>query len=253
MDALGVDLATEPKATAAFWLRFDGPAVECELVTAKLDDDTLVGLLESADRAAIDSPFGWPEPFVEAITGWRDRGTFPSGPREPLRLRATDLYVKRRVLLTPFAVSADKIGALAMRCALLLTRLSERESTKLDRVDGKVIECYPSAALYTFGFARAEVKGAKTDSNVRRRLLDAIMARARWLDLDDQTKLELIRTSDAFDALVSALVARAAALQLTERPPAELAALASVEGWIHLPKGDALPRLGQPGQDVSPR
>jgi hypothetical protein len=48
-------------------------------------------------------------------------------------------------------------------------------------------------------------------------------------------KVELIRTSDAFDAFVSALVARAAALGLTELPPAQLAGLAALEGWIHLP------------------
>lgn len=242
MHVLGVDLATEPRTTAACWLKFDGQAVECELVTSRLDDATLIRLLESADRAAIDSRFGWPEPFVEAISGWRARGSFPSGSREPLRLRATDIYVKQRAL-TPFSVSADKIGALAMRCALLLTQLGAREGTNLDRVDGKVIECYPSAALYCFGFTRAEVKGAKTDPSVRSRLLEAILARAAWLQLDDLDKVKLIRTSDAFDAFVSALVARAAALRLTEQPPAQLARLAALEGWIHLPVPGALAKL----------
>lgn len=115
MHVLGVDLATEPKGTAC-WLRFAGAHVEVELVDERLDDATLVALLASADRAAIDSPFGWPEPFVAAITRWRNEGSFPDGLRKPLRLRATDLYVEERAL-TPFSVSADKIGALAMRCS----------------------------------------------------------------------------------------------------------------------------------------
>ena len=38
MHVLGVDLATEPKTTAACWLRFDGQTpAECELVTVRLD------------------------------------------------------------------------------------------------------------------------------------------------------------------------------------------------------------------------
>jgi hypothetical protein len=89
-----------------------------ELVTERLDDDTLVDLLSTAHRATIDSPFGWPELFIDAITQWRDTGTFPNGTRAPLRMRATDLYVQERAL-TPFSVSADRIGAVAMRCALL--------------------------------------------------------------------------------------------------------------------------------------
>jgi len=43
---------------------------------------------------------------------------------------------------------------------------------------------------------------------------------------------------DAFDALVCALVARAAASNRTELPESgEQARLATVEGWIHLPIG----------------
>ena len=162
---------------------------------------------------------------------------------KPLRLRATDLYVEERAL-TPFSVSADKIGALAMRCSLLLTRLAEREGTPLDRVDGKVIECYPSAALYRFGFKRAELKGAKTDADVRLRLLDAILARAQWLQLDEAIRLRLAHIGDAFDAFLAALVARAAGLRLTDQPPQEMAALAALEGWIHLRVRGALRQLG---------
>jgi predicted nuclease with RNAse H fold len=245
MRVLGIDLATEPKGTAACWLKFEGAKAEVELVEHRLDDKTLVALLASADRTAIDSPFGWPEPFLAAITRWRDDGLFPNSEREPLRLRATDLYVKKETGLTPLSVSADKIGALAMRCSLLLTLVGEHERAPLDRVNGKVIECYPSAALRRFGFERAELKGMKDKkgSVARLRLLNAIQARAPWLQLDEALKHGLARVGDKFDAFVAALVARATALDLTDQPPKEMAAPADLEGWIHLPKPEALREL----------
>lgn len=147
--------------------------------------------------------------------------------------------------MTPYSVSADKIGALAMRCALILTGLADAEQTVLDRVDGRAIECYPSAALYRFGFCRAKLKNAKTDQDVRSRLLAEILARASWLSIDQDTSSRLTRIGDAFDAFIAALVARAAAIGMTDRPPPQLAQLAAVEGWIHLPFPDALASLGR--------
>jgi predicted nuclease with RNAse H fold len=232
MRVLGVDLATEPAGTAACWLTFDGVSGRAELVEERIDDETLIRLIASSDRAAIDAPFGWPEPFYDAISQWRREGTFPDGTREPLRLRATDLYVKQRAL-TPYSVSADKI---------VLTGLADVERTPIDRVDGRAIECYPSAALYRFGFTRAELRNAKTDREVRRRLLEEIMARATWLKADEDTTEKLVRVGHCFDALIAALVAWAATLGMTDRPPPELVGLAAIEGWIHLPLREALVR-----------
>jgi hypothetical protein len=241
---LGVDLATEPAGTAGCWLTFDEDDARADIVDDRLDDETLIRLVAASDRAAIDSPFGWPEPFFAAISQWRDSGSFPTGSREPLRLRATDLYVKERTL-SPYSVSADKIGALAMRCALLLTGLADVEQTRLDRVDGKAVECYPSAALYRFGFSRAGLRNAKRDQDVRVRLLGQILARASWLSVDEETQARLTRVGHSFDAFIAALVARAVALGMTDRPPPQLAALAAAEGWIHLPFPDALASDGR--------
>lgn len=236
---LGIDLATEPAGTAGCWLTFDEDGARADIVDERLDDGTLIRLLAASDRAAIDSPFGWPEPFFAAISQWRDAGRFPAGPREPLRLRATDLYVKERAL-TPYSVSADKLGALAMRCAVVLTGLADVEHTGLDRVDGKAIECYPSAALYRFGFSRAELRNAKTDQDVRRRLLSQLLERATWLKVDAETQARLALVGHSFDAFIAALVARAVVLGMADRPPSHLAALAAAEGWIHLPFPNAL-------------
>jgi len=159
-------------------------------------------------------------------------------------MRATDLYVQERAL-TPFSVSTDRIGAVAMRCALLLTRLAELTSEPVDRVNGRVVECYPSAALYRFGFVRAEIRGAKTEADVRARLLAGILTRtSSWLRVERDEQDAMTEVGDVFDAFLAALVARAAALGLTELPPSELSELAHREGWIHLPLNDALPLLG---------
>jgi predicted nuclease with RNAse H fold len=248
---LGVDLSTEPRKTAACWLHFGPNGATVDLVTESLDDDLLVELLATADRAAIDSPLGWPEPFIEAITQWRDTGTFPGGTRTPLRMRATDLYVQERAL-TPFSVSADRLGAVAMRCSLLLSKVTQRTGEGMNRIDGRVIECYPSAALYRFGFDRSEVRGAKTDVDVRARLLAGILAQAIWLALTDDEQETLVEVGDSFDAFVAALVARAAALGLTDPAPPELT-VARSEGWIHLPVPNALTRLSPGCAKVAPR
>ncbi|MFZ4078216.1 MAG: hypothetical protein ACOYKK_02115 [Microbacteriaceae bacterium] len=47
----------------------------------------------------------------------------------------------------------------------------------------------------------------------------------------------MVSSADAFDAVIAALCARAAALGLVERPPDEIVERARVEGWIALPTG----------------
>ncbi len=52
-----------------------------------------------------------------------------------------------------------------------------------------------------------------------------------------------IESDDALDALLAALIARAAALGLTVPPGADDLELARREGWIHLPQKDSLAAL----------
>ena len=47
----------------------------------------------------------------------------------------------------------------------------------------------------------------------------------------------MIRSTDAFDAVIASLATRAAAMNLYLHPPKELLDIAKVEGWIALPKG----------------
>jgi hypothetical protein len=50
-------------------------------------------------------------------------------------------------------------------------------------------------------------------------------------------------SDDALDAVLCALIARAAALGLTEPPPPDGLEPARVEGWIHLPRSGSLAQL----------
>src|SRR5919108_1269689 len=113
MRTVGIDLAAEPVGTAAceiIWL--DGTAYG-RLHGGDLDDDALLALIRSADKAGIDCPFGWPQPFVEAVAAhahaapWPGRGRLGAPHRRSLRYRLTDEVVHRRAGVLPLSVSSD--------------------------------------------------------------------------------------------------------------------------------------------------
>ncbi len=63
-----------------------------------------------------------------------------------------------------------------------------------------------------------------------------MVERAPWLHLSSEHERACIDSDDCLDALVCAIVARAAERGLTEKPPPELKDEAEREGWIHLPE-----------------
>lgn len=104
-----------------------------------------------------------------------------------------------------------------------------------------MVEVYPAASLRIWGLPD---RGYKRTANLPRLadLVDRLRAAAPWLDLGAYEPL--CRGSDhAFDAVVAALTARAAALTLATRPADDEVAAARVEGWIAVPTAplDALP------------
>lgn len=67
MRTLGIDLAAQPKETAAWVLTWrDGRPETDRIVTDSLTDAALLELMDDADRVAIDATFGWPDGFVDA-------------------------------------------------------------------------------------------------------------------------------------------------------------------------------------------
>jgi hypothetical protein len=246
MNTLGIDLSAQPKKTAACVLEWGDLSCRVAQFTVGLDNDALLGLIEttSPTKVAIDAPFGWPAPFVQAVSDYASSGHWPAPTetRRPLLLRTTDLAVIAAAGgRPPLSVSADKIAVCAMRCAELLNALARDGA--IDRTgDGVAMEVYPAAALRQWGMDTEGYKGGKPEQRERRRrLAEAITdATSQWLALDAEERALLAASDHLLDALVSALVARAAAVGLTVSIPEEAYEAAATEGWIHLPRRQAL-------------
>ena len=261
MRTLGIDLSAQDRKTAAcgiVWV--DGRAVVEEPIigTAKDDDVAwLADLITNATLTGIDAPFGWPDAMVEAVSDWAQDRPWTSSEKEGLRYRLTDLRVRDITKRSPLSVSSDRIAATAWRCARLLDAVRTDHPIRRSGEDG-VVEVYPGAALTIWGFERAGYKtGARTERRASERraraaLLDDFLRRAPWMDLGAATDA-CTESDDALDAVIAALVARAAALNHTIGPEPGEMERARREGWIHLPRPGSLEQLaeGGPGPDGS--
>jgi hypothetical protein len=172
----------------------EAPA-ELRSVALGLDDEALLELIAAHEptKVAIDAPFGWPAPFVSAISSYAGGARWSTTDTRPLRLRATDLNVIEQTGQQPLSVSSDRIAVTAMRCAGLLTRVAG-EGPELDRSGGGlVVEVYPAAALRRWGYDPRGYKGAKPEQLAKRtQLVEAIVtASASWLALaeDEQARV----------------------------------------------------------------
>jgi len=249
---LGIDLAASPKGTFACVLEpRDGTLVA--RLHRHCDDDDLRALADGRDKIAIDAPFGWPAEFVRALEAHRRLEAWPAPEggdpgvfRATLSFRATDRVVMQTK--RPLSVSTDKLGVTAMRCAHLLHRWSVA-GEPVDRTGGgRFVEVYPAGALVRWGLPGGGYKG--NDREPLRALLDRVRAELPALELTPGDQELCAGSDDAFDALVSALVACAAARGLTEAPSAEERALAAEEGWIHLPLWGSLRLLAPAGRGL---
>jgi predicted nuclease with RNAse H fold len=252
--SLGVDLASQNGTTAACvigWGQSRARVHEPQIGIPKdAQLDWLVELSQAATWVGIDAPFGWPDPMVHAVSRWTDGEPWPAVDSRELRLRLTDQAVHEETKLTPLSVSSDRIAIVAWRCAQLLTHLA-KDSRPIDRTgsDG-VYEVYPAAALrcWELNHVGYKTRGAaaakKKQRTARAALVEELSARARWLDLTAATDA-CIASDDALDALLAALVARAAGIKQTIPPttPGHEAARVAREGWIHLPKPGSLEKL----------
>jgi predicted nuclease with RNAse H fold len=237
----GVDLASQPVRTASCevtWSR--GSATVTELVAAGADDPHISELIARSDKTGLDVPLGWPESFVAAVTAHHSRRAWPGGTQHALRFRLTDHHVWRATGRWPLSVSSDLIALPALRAAALL---SAQDADR--RGGGRVVEAYPAAALRRWGF---DARGYKRRAGLehRRVLVPGFRARtAGWLRLSDAHWRLCEASDDAFDALVAALIARAAALGMCDTPPVEQVSITAREGWIALPAADSLDRLAR--------
>jgi predicted nuclease with RNAse H fold len=248
---VGIDLAVQNAGTASCRIEWAsaGPKIGTPLLGRS--DDQLMEDVKGADIVGIDAPFGWPEPFFDAIRAHRAHGAWPGRGkgleqfRQTLRLRCTDLVVKREALLTPLSVSADKIAVTTFRCALLLDRFEYERRWRIDRsgLTGRAVEVYPAAALKQWDLTQPKSYKA-AGAYAERTAIARGLAKALDVTLPSAVEKACRETDHALDALVSAVVARAAALGWTRRPWSDdERERAIVEGWIHFPHPEAALRL----------
>jgi hypothetical protein len=241
----GVDLSSQASHTAACVINWsDGRAVVTDL-SLGVTDETIGTLLTEVDKLGIDVPLGWPISFARAVARHSEDGSWPAdythADTTMYRFRRTDIWVWRTLETSPpLSVSTDRIALPAMRAAALLSRLPERPP--LDG-SGVVVEAYPAASLRRWGFPWRGYK-RNENSDARWRLVDQVRGRtSSWLTIGDGHIARCRSSDDALDALIAALVARAAAVGLVEPVPTDLRPAALREGWISIPRPDSLDQL----------
>lgn len=240
MRTVGIDLAAEPSKTAVATIDWGERSARVVGLQLGATDDDLAGAVVGAERCGIDAPFGWPDAFVAFVLAHhrreprRELELSTRAGRLPLVRRRTDRVVHEVTGIVPLSVSADLIAHVALRCAGLLARPAA-EGIDTDRVDGTVIEAYPAAALQQWGLSFRGYKGSSNREKLGH-LVAGFGEAAAFLDLGDAR--DVCETSDdAFDAVVAAVIARAAAVGRTRLPGPADRDSAGREGWIHLPTG----------------
>jgi len=225
---VGVDLASRPENTAVCLIDWSDRSADVRALARgtfggrKLDDNTLLSILEKADKAAIDAPFGWPEPFIRALNSKPGEWPFAlDEPRAPLERRTSDVLVYRRTGKPPLSVTTDRIAYCAMRCATILGSLNSARDGS-----GAVVEAYPDAALRCWlptlfsGIRQSYKTKNNVDARQRREallaaLLDELGDAFR---ITDHQRFDIAYSDDCLDALACVLVACAAAKNYTVLP-----------------------------------
>ena len=151
--------------------------------------------------------------------------------------------MKERLGRWPLSVSSDLIAVPAMRAVRLLAEAAATGEC-IDRSgSGRFVEVYPAAALHIWDFPSRGYKHAK-GAAVRAGLVSDLAERTRdWLAPSEEHWVQCTASDDMLDALVAALVARAAAIGRCEPIPTGDHELAQEEGWIALPETGSLNQL----------
>jgi predicted nuclease with RNAse H fold len=243
----GVDLSSQDAKTAACVIDWSDQRATVAELTLGVDDNAIAAFVGRVDKLGIDVPLGWPIAFADAVTAHSSNGSWPAEYRHDgttaYRLRRTDLWVWKNLGTSPpLSVSTDRIALPAMRAAALLSRLPSRCARD---GSGVVVEVYPAAALRRWELPSRQYK-RKENMAARRELVTRFLSETDgWLSVGSRDLDLCIASDDAFDAVIAALVARAAANGLVEPIPPEDLASALREGWIAVPIDASLARLAR--------
>jgi Protein of unknown function (DUF429) len=252
MHTLGVDLAASVDRSAMVVVEWHPEGARVESCLRGVDDEVIVEALGRADGAGVNAPFGWPVEMVGALTGYAKEAVWSAPSREDFRYRRTDVHVHDVVReqcelgLWPMSVAAERTAMRAFRLAGIRELHAEAAGSRFAR-DGSdgIVEVSPMASLTLWGLEGQGFRSGRREErrDACERLLGAIRARALYLEIPDPVRVDMAADPDRLDALVAALVARAALEGMTLESPEEEKARAMAEGWIHLPEADCLPAL----------
>jgi Protein of unknown function (DUF429) len=213
----GIDFASQPPKTAACRICWaDDKAEVRDLIPGGVDDEAILALLSASDKVGLDVPLGWPAAFIAATSSHSEGRPWPGGSIVDLRFRETDRYVAIETKRWPLSVSSDLIAVPAFRAAALASQVS----FTVDRSGaGRIVEVYPAAALRRWGFSPLRYKG-KAGSEGRAALVSSFRkVTGDWLRLSAAQWDLCAGGDDAFDAVLAAIVARAAARDLCDPVP----------------------------------
>jgi hypothetical protein len=250
--SVGVALATNPQDNAACVIEWSAQGHgSISDLTLGVGDGVLLALAMKAlpdGRVAVDAPFGWPEPFYDAIEAFRLSGEWPehfTDDQQELRVRLTELMVSHAIGVTPSRASNDRPWAVRMRCARLLSDLW-RAAGAVDRTgEGVAVEVHLEATLLLWGIS--DLGLAQNPGGYHGRSGTARRRRARvvsvveemthgWLTLTAHEREAFEESDRLLDSLLFALVARAA--ETGRVRPVDDLDRARIEGWIALPTGE---------------
>ncbi len=236
MQCLGIDLAAQPKATAICLTTWDEGSVAISELHCGVNDEDLVDLMLTADKVGLDAPLGWPDEFVAAVHKHHQGGSDgPLPDRRLLTLRETDRRLQEESGRRPLSVSTDLIGVVALR-AIDLQNAMTAKGEPVDRTGlGRVCEVYPAAALEGWGIDAQGYKGAKGRERLPE-ILGSLEEGLGGIEMGEAERSQMQRDHNQLDALICALIARAAALNASTAPGPEAMERAVREGWIHLPE-----------------
>jgi len=229
MITVGIDLAAQPKGTAACRVVWEDNKAKVGKPNVNLNDGAVIALCQGADKIGMDVPLGWPTDFIGFVSDHHKQEYNGQPSSQRFRHRATDRYVHQQTKKCPLSVSTGFIGIVSFRAATGITPALTSPEMPDRTGKGKITEVYPAAALVRWDFKPLPKEETEVLYN------QFTQSCQQWMEIAPEAA-NICRTNrDAFDALICALVARASARGLCDTIPEHMLQDASAEGWIALP------------------
>lgn len=230
---------------ALLTLQDSAPALRLRTLLLGASDSAIITAAGQVHKMGVDVPLGWPQPFLQLIAAhnsWSTDSLSESNKawRSQFVYRSTDLWVREHFGLRPLSVSADLIAHPALRWVSIESQLRAHQIGCARDGSQRICEVYPAGALHQWGINNRGYKGTSVAAAGRREAIVAALEARITCDWGDKRAL-LLRSDDALDAVLAALVAACVHAGHAYGPPEALGDVAAREGWLWLPHAPATP------------